>query len=72
MSNKICNILENTPGWKYHFKIALLLRESYFISTIILGAEVWYNVTEKEIRILERADEKLSRKIMGCSSQVTI
>ena len=29
--NKILNILEDMPGGKYHFKIALILRDAFFI-----------------------------------------
>ena len=71
MSNKILNILEHIPGGKYHFKIAIILRDAYFISTMLSGSETWYNIKEMELRILERTDEAFLRNILGCSNQVT-
>ena len=34
-------------------------------------SEVWYNITESELRKLEQTDEHLLQKILNCSSQMT-
>ena len=71
MKNKIKTILEHRPGGKYHFEIAVILRNAFLISSMISSSEVWYNITENEYRQLERTDETLIREIFNCSSQVT-
>ena len=72
MVNTIENIIKNVPGGKYHFEIAVMMRNAYLISSMLSCCEVWYDVTEWELRKLEQTDEKLLRKILNCSSQVTI
>ena len=71
MTNTIESIMKNVPGGRFHFKIAIVLRNSYLISSMLSCSEVWYNVTEAELRKLEQTDEKLLCKILNCSSQVT-
>ena len=68
--DKLENILENNPGGKFHFEIAVILRNACLISSLISGSEAWYNITEDDKRKLERCDENLLRKILNCSSQV--
>ena len=71
MINIIESILKNVPGGRFHFDIAIILRYSYLISSMLSCSEVWYDVTESELRKLEQTDEKLLCKILNCSSQVT-
>ena len=59
------NILETTYFGKYYFEIAMVLRQSLFLSSILLNSEAWVNYSEKDIRILERCDEILLSKILG-------
>ena len=63
-------MLEAMPEGKYHFIIAKILRNSYFISSILSSSEVWYGVTQTEIDQLEQVDEMLIRELMNCSSFV--
>ena len=55
---------------KFHFEMALFLRNSYLISRILSSSEVWYGVTEADLRKLERIDEMLWSNILECSSSV--
>ena len=71
MVNTITNILNYMPGGKYHFEMAVIFRNAYLISSMQSCCEVWYHVTEWELRKLEQVDESLMRKIFNCSSQVT-
>ena len=71
MVNIVENIIKNVPGGKYHFEIAVILRNAYLISSMLSCSEVWYSVTEGDLRKLEQVDEKLLRKILNCSFQVT-
>ena len=43
--NKIETTLRNTPGGKYHFELAVLMRNAILISSIISCSEIWYNIT---------------------------
>ena len=72
MANTIENILKHVPGGNYHFEIAIIMRNAYLISSMLSCCEVWYDVKEPETRKLEQTDESLLRKILDCSSQVTM
>ena len=67
--NQIMGILESTFFGKYYFEIALVLRESLFLSSILLNSEAWVNYSEKDVRILEQCDEILLTKILDCDSK---
>ena len=69
--NKIQTTLTNTPGGKYHFELAVIMRNAILISSILSCSETWYNITEVEYRKLEQTDEILMKKIFNCSSQIT-
>ena len=71
MVNTIESIISNVPGGKFHFEIAVIMRNAYLISSMLSCSETWYNVTENDLRKLEQVDESLMRKIFNCSSQVT-
>ena len=64
--NQILQILESTYFGKYHFEIAIVLRESLFLSSILLNSEAWVNYSEKDIRMLEQCDEVLLSRIIEC------
>ena len=70
MWNKDESILENNPGGNFHFENAVMMRNAFFISLVLLCSEVWYNVLETEVKKLEMTDESLLRKSLGCLSQV--
>ena len=61
-------ILESTYFGKYTFEVAMVLRESLFLSSILLYSEAWVNYTDKDVRILEQCDEMLLNKILDCDS----
>ena len=61
--SNILNILREVSLGQFYFKIAFLLRESIFISTILLNSEAWVNVTPKNIEELEKIDHILMRRI---------
>ena len=44
---------------KYHFEVALVLREILFKSSLLLNSEAWVNLKEQDIRKLEQVDEIL-------------
>ena len=43
--NIINTQLGNTPGGKYHFELAVIMRNAILISPIISCSETWYNLS---------------------------
>ena len=55
--NQIMQILEATYYGKYFFEVAIILRESLFLSSMLLNSEAWVNYAPKYVRIMEQCDE---------------
>ena len=47
-------ILEDIWYGKYHFEVAVLLRNALLISSNLCNAEAWYNTTKEDIQMLEQ------------------
>ena len=62
---EIISMIDNISLGKHYFKIALLLRESLFLSSILTNSEVWYRVTKAEIEDLEIVDRSLLKRILS-------
>ena len=71
MIENIMGILNHTPGGIFHFELAIMMRNAYLISSMLSCCEVWYNLSEWELRKLEQTDEMLLRKVLDCSYQIT-
>ena len=69
--NQIMEILDSTYFGKYYFEVASVLRESLFLSSLLLNSEAWVNYTEKDIRILEQCDKMLLGKILECEANTS-
>ena len=69
--NQIMQILQNVFFGKYYFEVAMVLRSSLLLSSLLLNAEAWVNITETEIRKLEHTDEILLSKILGCEANTS-
>ena len=70
IKNKILTILNTLTAGKYHFEVAMILRNAYLISSILSGSEVWYGLTQTETQKLEKVDEMLLRQLLECSNNV--
>ena len=57
-------MLEATPLGHDYFKIAILLRESLFLSSILTNSGIWYGLKKEEVQQLEDLDLILLRKIL--------
>ena len=57
---------------KHFFKIAVLLRETLFLSSILFNSEVWYGVTSSEINQLESIDRLLLRRLCGLPNSTPV
>ena len=60
----IMTILEDIPFGQHYFEVAKLLRNSLFLSSLLLNSEVWYGLTLKEIEIFEHLDLILLKQIL--------
>ena len=61
---KIMTSLNDLWLGKFHFEAAILLRNSLLISSLLSNSEAWHNLTEVDLRNLEKADENLLAKIL--------
>ena len=66
--NQIMNILQSTYFGKHFFEVAMVLRESLLLSSLLLNSEAWVNYTDKDVRILEKCDEILLTRVLDCDS----
>ena len=64
--NQIMEILNSVYYGKYHFEVALILRSSLLLSSILLNSEAWVNLSHNNIRSLEQIDETLLSRILEC------
>ena len=54
----IMSILESISLGKHYFKIAVLLRETLFLNSILTNAESWYGISKTNIEDMEQVDKK--------------
>ena len=51
------------PFGNHYFEVAIMLRNSLLVSSMLCNSEAWYNVTAAEINLLETVDLQLLRAI---------
>ena len=69
--NNIMQILKSMFFGKYYFEVALILRSSLLLSSLLLNSEAWVNVSDSNIRSLEQTDEILLSKVLGSESNTS-
>ena len=47
--NQIMQILDSVMFGKYHFEVAMVLRSSLLLSSILLNSEAWVNLKDKDV-----------------------
>ena len=62
--NQIMCILNDIIFGPYHFEVALILRKSLLLSSLLTNSEAWYGMSLAEIEQIEQVDEMLLRKIL--------
>ena len=67
--NQITSILQDICFGPFHMEVALMLRNSLFINSILVNSEAWYGLTDEEIVELEKEEENLLRKFLECPSK---
>ena len=67
---KLFNILESLKLGRYYFECAVILFRCLLRSSILYSAETFFNVTEKELRDIEKIEEDFLRNLadtkLGC------
>ena len=66
---EISTMLVEAMLGKEHVETAMLVRNAILVSSLIFNCEAWYGLTKKEVEVLEKVDEQLLRKILGCSAK---
>ena len=69
--NQIMQIMHSTYFGKNFFEIAMVLRESLLLSSILLNSEAWVGYTDRDVRILEQCDEILLTKVLDCDANTS-
>ena len=69
--NNIMQILQSMFFGKYYFEVALVLRSSLLLSSLLLNSEAWINLSEQNIRGLEQTDEILLSKNLGSEANTS-
>ena len=69
--NQIMEIMKSTYFGKYYFEVAMVLRSSLLLNSILLNSEAWINLTNKNIRMLEQIDESFLSKILEADSNTS-
>ena len=62
---RIMDVLEAIPFGKLYFEVAILLRNSLFVSSILCNSEVWFNLNQSDLNLIESVDLSLLRRILG-------
>jgi hypothetical protein len=68
---QITQILDTVMFGKYYFEVAMVLRSSLLLSSLLLNSEAWVNLSDSDIRALERTDEILLSKILESDSNTS-
>ena len=63
--SEIFNILDNVCFGSHYFKMALLLREAFLVNGALVNAEIWYNLTLKDIQEIENLDRVFFSRLLG-------
>ena len=62
--SRILSILEGIPFGDFYFEMAVILRESLLVSSMLSNSESWYNVSKAELELLETIDVQFLRSIL--------
>ena len=68
---QITHILDSVLFGKNYFEVAMVLRASLLLSSLLLNSEAWVNLTDRDIRELEKTDEILLSKILECEANTS-
>ena len=61
---RIMTLLEGIPFGRFYFEVAMILRNSLLVSSLLFNSEAWYNVSNAELDLIETVDLMLLRSIL--------
>ena len=61
---RILDILDSMPFGKLYFQVAILLRNSLLVSSMLCNSETWFNLNKAELELLESVDLMLMRNLL--------
>ena len=67
---RIIDILDGIPFGKLYFEVAIILRNSLLVSSMLCNSETWFNITKAELELLETVDLMLLRTLLGAPKTV--
>ena len=70
--SQIMSLLKNISLGHHYFKIEKVLREAILINGMLFGGAAWYDISEKNLRTLEKIDESLLRQVLGAHSKTPL
>ena len=59
----IMDILKQVVFGHHYFKVALLLRDAMLVNGVLTNAEVWFGLTQSDIKKLEEVDKIFMRQL---------
>ena len=62
--SNIINIMKELSLGQFHFEMGVLLRESLFLSSMLLNSETWVDITKEDMEVLESVDRILLRRLL--------
>ena len=69
---EISAILDEIPTGRRRIEMGLLLRQSWFLNSILINSEAWHSISETDIQKLTVLDNNLMRSIIGAHSKVPV
>ena len=63
--SRILSILDGIPFGQYFYEVAIILRNSLLLSSLLCNSESWYNVTQAELNLIESVDLQFFRRILN-------
>ena len=70
--NEIIAIMEEILLGRFKLEIGLKLRQAMLLNGILYNSEAWHNVSESEMKMLEKVDETLLRVMVKAHSKTPI
>ena len=67
-TNSIISLVEEISFGEHYFEMALLLRNSMLINSMLCSSEVLYGIKNKHIEMLEGCDRDLLTRLLGVPS----
>ena len=67
---RILEILEGIPFGKLYYQVAIILRNTLLVSSVLCNSEAWFNVTKSELELIETVDLMLLRSLLRAPKSV--